>query len=454
MPTAASTTRSTVVATTRPWATVAVAAWLVVLAAFVRIGSDLLWVVALGDRIRTDGQVPDGIPYAVAPTAGWPNPLVLAEVGLSVIHGLGRAALVSLHLALVGGTLVLLVLRARARGGSEGRTAATISLLVLAGLAPFVVARLPSLSILPFVALLLLLTREDAHPTSRIWAAVPLVAVWGNLHGAVLLGVLVLSAYLVGSRIWFRPVESIGVGVAAVLALLGTSAGWRTPEYYLGVLTNEAARAGTDLWAAPSLRNPLDVVMVLALVGLGVVWLCQGTGHRWEQLAVAGLAVGTVLAARNGVWLALVLAALVLSAPRRDGPRRPPTGRGTAALAAMGVLGAALLLGLRGEAVAPPGAQLVPSVLAVAEGRAVLAVEPFAETLAAGGGQVWAANPIDAFDPVVQRELLAFLAGGDPPESADIEVVVMREAMAERLVQGGGWSEHDRSLGLVVLQRD
>ena len=82
--------------------------------------------------------------------------------------------------------------------------------VVLLGSLPAVVVTGFSLFSLALFPLLLVLLEVDSRaPSRRIWLAVPLVLVWGNLHGAVLAGLGLLGAYLVFSRgrrdPWLRP---------------------------------------------------------------------------------------------------------------------------------------------------------------------------------------------------------------------------------------------------------
>ena len=44
------------------------------------IGADCYWLVALGNSILQSGHVPDGLPFAFAPTSDWPNVPVVAEI--------------------------------------------------------------------------------------------------------------------------------------------------------------------------------------------------------------------------------------------------------------------------------------------------------------------------------------------------------------------------------------
>lgn len=453
-----------------PLATVVAGAWVLGLAWFVVLGADLLWVVALGDSVRATGSVPDGVPFATAPQAGWHNPIVLAELLLSLVDGLGTPALAALQLVLVGVTLLVVLADGRRAGGGELRGALVVSLLVVGASAGFAVTRLPSLSLVPFVLAVAVMRRQHEHPDRGVWWLVPLVLLWGNLHGAVLVGLAVLGVFLVlspGGGPWPR---RVGVGVGAALTLVLTSAGTGTPAYYLSALRNEAAARHTDLWARPSLGHPLDVAMLVAAAVLLLLAL-RGRPALWEWVAVAGLAVGTASAARNGVWLLLFLAGAAMRARRQPEPetepeteggsevvpeRRPSLGRRVAAplvtVVVVGV-GAGVVLAGRGTSVGAPGERLVPIVREVAQGRPVLAVEPLAETLARDGVRVWAANPVDAFPREVQADFLDFLHDGTVPEAADVDVVVLAADDARPLVDGGGWRLVREVDDVAVLER-
>lgn len=432
----------------------AVGLWLVLLAGFVVLGADLLWVVALGDDIRATGRVPDSLPNLVAPQADWPNPVVVAEVLLSWVHSSGAAGLVALHLLLVGLTLLVVVRDGRAAGAGEWRLAASVSLVVVGAAATLAVVRLPTLSLLPFVVLVALLRHHDRVPSRAIWWVPPLVVLWGNLHGAVLVGVAVLGVFVLASG-RRGLLTRAAVGLAALACLLLTSAGLRTPEYYVNALSNEAAARGSDLWARPNLAHPLDVAMVLAALALLI--LAARSLRSWEWLVVAGLALGTATAARHGVWLLLFLApvAAVARGHRAAGVAAVLRSRRAAVATAVLVVVTAALAGgqlaRRLDAVRPPGSDLVPVVAELAQGGTVLAVEPEAETFAQRGIRVWAANPIDAFDRSVQADFLAFLHDCRVPD-AQVDVVVVAPRCSGRIVSQG-WRVTQRAGGLVILTR-
>ena len=130
----------------------------------------------------------------------------------------------------------------------------------------------------------------------------PLIALWSNLHGAVLAGLAVAGAYLVVDRVRRRPLESLLVLLASIAALAATPALDRTPAYYRGVLENEAAKQGFGLWEPLSLTSPTDLLLVAGAVVL-LVAAVRTRPRAWELVAMAGLAVLTLRTARSGVWL-------------------------------------------------------------------------------------------------------------------------------------------------------
>ena len=121
------------------------------------------------------------------------------------------------QVAAVAGTLALLVRDARRSGARERALAIALLLLVPACFGPLVAIRGQLFSLPLFAACALLLRSEARAPSNRIWLLVPLLALWGNLHGAVLTGAAVAGAYLVFERGRKRPLESVAVAVASAL---------------------------------------------------------------------------------------------------------------------------------------------------------------------------------------------------------------------------------------------
>jgi hypothetical protein len=371
-----------------------------------RVGSDAQWLAALGHVIVHRGAIPAGVPFAAAPTGHWPNALVLAELIFGGLEStLGDRGLMLAQLVAVAGGLAILARDARAGGAQAIGIGAALLLVGIGGLPNLSIVRVQLFSLLLFPALVALLRSQSRAPSRRIWLAVPLLALWSNLHGAALLGLGVLFAYLLLERARRQPALSAAVAVASAAAMCLTPALARTVDYYHGVLTNEAAQRGAGMWGALSFTSPLDVVLVLAAIVLLVrAWKARTT--RWEWCVVAVLVVLTVRADRDGIWLlffAAVPAARTL-APTRSLRTLVPV------LAVASVL-ALVFAVARGPIPGGAPSSLVHGAVTLADGSPVLADGSVDEQVALAGGRIWAGNPIDAFSPAVQSKYLDWLAG-------------------------------------------
>lgn len=457
----------------RPASVFAVGLLAVLLGTTSVIGADFLWLVALGDDILAHGRVPDRVPFAHAASQDWPNVLVGAEVLLAFLWRAGPTAPLVLGVVVAVGSWAALAAMAARRGAADVATALVVFVVVASSAPAWGVVRLQVLSILPFLGVLWLLDRESDRPSGRLWAVPVVLAGWGNLHGAVLVGLCVTGVYLMVSRMRSTPLLAVGVGAASVAALVANPAGLRTVTYYAGVLRNEAAATGTQLWAGLDLGRPADRLVVAALAALLMAAARQL--RTWEWVAVAGLSVGAVLTARHAFWLALLLAAPAAAgltagwtrtaawmgerrASLRDravgqaaaGRAEIPTGGPAPLVVAAGRVGtfAGVLLCVLGLVAA--GTRLHPvaqvdladavTLRSVAGSRVVLAPSPLAEVLAVDGVRVWLADPLDAFARQDQRAYLAFLAESDEWVSAiraDLVILSSTSPMAARMVSWG-----------------
>ncbi len=419
-------------------------------AVFMQVGADWDWLVALGDHVRSTGEVPAGVPFAAADTSGWRNVPVLSEVFASSLHDLGGWSVGAAHMVLVSLGLIVLAVAGRKERTGDHVVAGALLLLCIGALPALTLIRVQSWSLLFFPLLLLLVTTQARRPDHRIWWAPVLVAVWGNLHGAVLLGVCVLGAYLLCGRLRQRPAETAAVGAMSLIALCLNPQLWWTPQYYWGVLGNVSATRGEGLWARPSLTHALD----LALLGASVVLLALVLRRRrawWEYVALLGLVAATASAARHGVWL---LCLLVVLLPEPGGralggglaeeeivarERRA----GTAVTVAV-ILAIVLPIALTRGDVHKNNPDVVAAVVRTAGDRVVLAPAPLVEAIAVEGITIWAGNPLDAFSRTDQAAYLDFLEGEPGMASAvaesDVVVVPHDSPTAQKLASDGQFS--------------
>ena len=373
-------------------------------ASFAVIGADSRWLAALGATIAR-GHLPDSLAFATAPTDGWQNVPVLAELIFHWLHallGMRGLVLAQVAAALVGFGALVVGLR---RQGASAATAAAVGFVVLAGALPLVVVvRNELFSLALFPLLLLLLEEETRRPSRKLWLAVPLVFFWTNLHGSVLLGLGLLGAYVMTRRPRAFPVLA-----ASLVAACTTPVLWRTPEYYWSVAHNEAARLRVGLWA-PLGTGAFDLLLVVCALAL-LATAVKGRGWvAWELVSVLVLAVSTLQHARIGAWLLFVVA---YPAARGLKLRRAASVH-VAVLAAFAIVA---LVGLVRQPLDIGSSRLAAQAARTQE--PVLAEGLLAEQVELAGGKVWVANPIDAFRHADQRLYLRWL-GGDPRGAAAV----------------------------------
>ncbi len=406
---------------------------LAVVALIGTVGGDARWLAALGHVIATRHTIPSGVPFAAGASSHWPNVPVLAEL---IFHWLEQAigdrGLVLAQLVAVAVALAFLIRDARSGEADDAGTSRALLLAGLGSISALAIARSQLFSLALFPALCCLLRAEERRPSGRIWLALPLLALWSNLHGAVLVGWGVLVAYAVLSRLRSQPVVAIGVVLGGAVAICATPALLRTVDYYQGLLGNQAAASGQGLWGSLSLGSPLDVAFIGCAVLLAIQFV-RAQPRTWELAVAAGLAVLAIQAGRSGIWLSLFL---VPTAARSFVARR----QWQALTAAVAIACAGLLVfGLvRGPRLEGAGGPLLSRALVMAHGSPVLAAGAVEEQVALAGGQVVAGNPIDAFPAKTQIAYLNWLDGSrralselDPGVRV---VLVMRGSRAQRLM--------------------
>ena len=364
------------------------------------VGADFQWLVPLGARVAA-GHVPSSIPSAVAPTTGWHDVIAGGQLVVWAAYRIlgGDRGLMALQVLGAAAGFGLLALGLR-RQSTAGATLAVSELVLLGGATSILVARVSVFSLALFPLLLLLVHEDERNPGRQIWLAVPLLAIWSNLHGAVLVGLGVLAVYLVLGRARRSPGTAAAVLCASALAVCATPQLEWTPLYYRGVFENEAAARGAGLWAPLGL-GPFDLAYIAVAVVL-LVAAARGRMRAWELVVFAVLAAESVHTARIGLFALMVAAYPAARGLRVRAPRSP-----VVALAAAGCVAVAVA----GVVLTKDGAAAGLAHRAAALGGVVLAEPLQAERVEVDGGRVFVANPIDAFRHSDQRLYLDWVAG-------------------------------------------
>jgi hypothetical protein len=347
---------------------------------------------------------------------------------------MGDRGLMLAELAAVALALIVLIRDGLSGGAERAGLSRALLIATLGTIAPLAIARSQLFSLVLLPVLCWLLRAEARRPSWRIWLAVPLLALWSNLHGGALIGLAVLAVYALLSRWRTQPVTAVAVTVAGALGLCATPGLLHTVTYYHGLLANQAATSGQGMWAPLSLRSPLDVAFIVCAAVLAVQFL-RARPDGWEMAAAAGLLVLTVQAGRSGIWLALFL---VPPAARSFVPTRHWQG----IVVPIGLAGAAALVFAvaRGPQLEGAGHPLLARAIVLAHGSPVLAAGGIEEQVALAGGRVVVGNPIDAFPGPTQRTYLDWLRGSAAAlrrlEPGVRIVLVRRGSPAQRLMAG------------------
>ena len=241
----------------------------------------------------------------------WLAHLVL--YGLVVLGGV-KLALV-LHAAVMAGAMALGLRFGRL--GAVSQEAVFLGGAVGAFLAPWgLQLRAQSLAVPLFVAVLGLLAADARRPSRRVLLVFPLLALWANVHGTVVLGAAfaVLRGALALRRRGFLLLAPLCVFVSPYgIALAG---------YYRHMLFNSTMSTYVAEWK-PSLPSAATAPFCVA-AAVALWFLVRGRSRAtwFERLALAGTLVAALSAQRSIVWFGF---ACVVLLPRLLGGRRTDT---------------------------------------------------------------------------------------------------------------------------------
>jgi hypothetical protein len=243
----------------------------------------------------------------------WVDQQWLAQRALYGLYQVGGLKLVLLvHIALVVLAVAAAATLARRLGGSP-RSVTWIALPVFPALWPEAAVMRPQTFAYPlFVAVLWLLLEELRRPSRRVYLVLPLLVLWANLHGSVVVGAALVSAFAlceIAGSVWNRPrslqPRALVLLAAPWLCVLTSPYATSLPPYYHVIFSSKFGTYVTE-WGPTTLRLQQAPVFVLVFAGF---WLLGRAGDRastFEKLAFVGLTFLAFDAVRNCVWLALL----------------------------------------------------------------------------------------------------------------------------------------------------
>ncbi|MBV8998503.1 MAG: hypothetical protein JO304_05560 [Solirubrobacterales bacterium] len=261
-----------------------------------------------------------GIPHhdtltAMAHGGRWVNQQWLSQLFTYLLDRVGGLGLVGvMDVAMMALGVGIAIAAARRLGARPLSVILLLPLCLIAVLAGREV-RAQAYALPLLASTILLLALDSRHPSRRVYWCLPILILWGNLHGTAILG-----AALVGLRAltmlwerrrrllrewtaWRRPLL---LGVGAPLCLLLTPYGTQMISYYHATAGSAALRHLVTEW------QPITAVTFLAvpffILAAILVWSFGRAPSRttpWEKLATLLLAAITIGVLRNAILFGL-----------------------------------------------------------------------------------------------------------------------------------------------------
>ena len=291
-----------------------------------------LWRYLLGGRIfLTTGHLPlrDTFSYT-AYGLPWLQHEWLAQTIMTLFYaGLGGFGLKILKLG-CDAAIICLLAAAMSETGAPARVQRPVLILVALALAPQMQFRPQLFTDVLLAVLVALMAAETYRRSRRLWIAIPLFAVWANLHGGFVVGLAALALYagaVMAFDLWARHglahgarLTAITAGCAAATLLnpFGINA-WlivlhtvRDPfvsQYIVEWMSLPKVLAGS----IGSTAAVIYIIPILLVVALAAVFVMTPTLDDAAMMAVAAMfALCAVEAVRN-MQLAVIAAAIPLT---------------------------------------------------------------------------------------------------------------------------------------------
>jgi hypothetical protein len=261
----------------------------------------------------------------------------LAIYGAQQLGGLRTLALLHVALALFGVSVAVVTAR---RGGASPLAVVAVALPAFVPIS-FVAEQIRTqiFGVVMFALVMSLLVRDARSPSARVWWALPLVALWTNLHGSVLLGAglvalrgLTIAAPAMRSRGRDRRLglaRGFSLAAGATVAVFASPYGPHMLEYYRRTAFNPAFGKLVAEWmpATPSASTATFYLLAFLCAWAFGRRRSALTSYEWLVLLVTGLS--TMSTVRSAGWFAM---AAVMTLPVALTPSLPAPGRTSGAL--------------------------------------------------------------------------------------------------------------------------
>jgi hypothetical protein len=288
-----------------------------------------LWIHILSGReLLAHGSMPSTNIYSYsAPTFRWLHHEWLSEVILSTLFDrFGPLGLKLLKFICTAGTITFIVL-AESETGAPAAVQATILVVAAVILVPSMQFRPQLFDFIALSALVAMLCRHNWRGSAPLWIAIPLVAIWSNLHGGFFIGLIAMGVY--GAATLLQDIY-MGRGLRRGLVILAVTAAAaastlctflippaRETWYTLIYSIRNPATSGTIIDWKPLIASMTTspsgslakkyFVLVLSFFSAAVASvILKPKGNDAPLIAVAAVLLATAFAAQRNIAIATI----------------------------------------------------------------------------------------------------------------------------------------------------
>jgi hypothetical protein len=388
----------------------------------------------------------------------WIDQQWLAQLLMYATERIGGVGLtVALCSAAVVACFALCAAAAHRRGASPGVLLLFFCLAFLAG--PWgVQARTQALALPLFGLVVWLLSRDSDGKRKATLVVLPALCVWANLHGSVLLGAAIVSAYGV-ALIWRRRLVGLLYALAAPLCVFASPYGFSLFGYYETMTLHPPFGRQIVEWQRTTPSRGTAVFFLLAVVALLLVSARRRSVRAFDVLLlVVTFAVG-LSAIRMTPWFGLAALAVLPPLATRHNVRFQGIAAGAFAATVAAVLLVSLAL-IPSRALGSWRSDRLAAVRGLPTRDRVFADLDLADWLlwevpGLRGRVAYDGRPEvltrREFNDVVMRA--ALFAPGWQRALAPYQLVVLDPSQAARLLRRGGWRRLTTAPRFVVMTR-
>ncbi|WP_181813579.1 hypothetical protein [Gaiella occulta] len=278
------------------------------------------WMTLVAGREIVQHGLPGREALTVIPSGRtWTDQQWLAQLAFyGAYAAAGLRATLLLHVVLVTAATAIAIGAARRRGATARSTLPVVAAGLL--VAPWSwTLRAQAVALPLFVVTLALLASDRELRRRRTLLVFPLLVLWANVHGSVVLGAAIATwAGLIGlgELMLGRPTRATARRCAALVLLpwacvLATPYGTAVAGYYkLMFVDSPVAKAVTE-WQAPKPHGYQIAFFVVALLTVAVAVMGRRRLSLFDLGVLALTLAGSLRSARGIVWFALALSVLL-----------------------------------------------------------------------------------------------------------------------------------------------